>query len=157
MTLLPLPGEADHFTIACLDGPRAVSFALRGSPLRLLISHTVEVDGEKCHTVSYAYRLMTAEVKDAWLLRWEYFRRVPKPDYPYPLAHVHTNATFTDAGAEALLRKPASHLHVPTARVPLELVLWHLIVEWDVAPKTTHWQDVLRESLAGYEQRRTAS
>jgi hypothetical protein len=156
LTLLPLPGEAEHFTIACLDGSRTVSFALHGSPLRLLVSHTVEVEADKCHTVSYAYRLMTADAKDAWVLRWEYFRRPPRPDYPYSLAHVHANATLTDSGAETLLRKPYTHAHVPTARVPIELVFWHLIAEWGVCPKSDDWQAVLRESLSGYEERRTA-
>jgi hypothetical protein len=129
---------------------------LHGSPLRLMISHTVEVEGEKCHTASYAYRLMTAEAKDAWILRWEYFRRPPRSDYPYPLAHVHANAAATDSAAEALLRKPLPHAHIPTARVPIELVFWHLIAEWDVQPKRDDWQDTLTESLSGYEERRTA-
>jgi len=135
---------------------RISSFALFGSQLRLQVHHAVEVDGDKCHTVSYAYRLATADAKDAWLVRWEYLRRLPKPDYPYPLAHVHFNAAFNDADVEALLSKTAPHLHVPTARVPLELVLWHLIAEWKVAPKTADWQDLLRESLTGFEKRRTA-
>jgi hypothetical protein len=156
LTLLPLPGEAEHFTIACLDGTRAVSFALHDSALRLLIALTVDVDRDKCHTVSYAYRLVTAEAKHAWLVRWEYFRRRPKPDYPYPFAHVHANVAFTNPTVADLLAKPASHLHVPTARLPLELVLWHVIAEWGVKPRSTNWQEILRESLAGYEQRRTA-
>lgn len=67
-----------------------------------------------------------------WLLRWEYSRERPRADYAYPLAHIHA------------------------ARVPLELVLWHLIAEWGVTPKTDGWYDVLGESLAGFEQRRTA-
>ena len=121
-----------------------------------MISHTVEVEDEKCHTASYAYRLMTAESKDAWVLRWEYFRRRPRSDYPYPLAHVHANAAATDSDAEALLRKPFPHAHIPTARVPIELVFWHLIAEWDVQPKSDDWQDILSESLAGYQERRTA-
>jgi len=82
---------------------------VHGSTLRLLFSQTVEVVEAKCHTVTYAYRLATGETKDAWLARWEYFRRPPRPDYFYPLA------------------KPAPHLHLPTGRVPFELDLWHLI------------------------------
>jgi hypothetical protein len=135
---------------------RIVSLALHGSRLRLLIAHTVEVEGAKCHTVSYAYRLISTEAKDAWLLRWEYFRRPPRPDYPYPLAHAHANASFADPAAEKLLRKPAAHLHVPTARVALELVLWHLIAEWEILPKTSDWRQVLLDSLAGYHERHTA-
>jgi hypothetical protein len=44
---------------------------------------------------------------------------------------------------------------VPTARVPLELVLWHLISEWDVAPITDEWQGVLQNSLEGFADRRS--
>lgn len=120
------------------------------------MSHTVEVDGDKCHTVSYAYRLMTADTKDAWLIRWEYFRRPPKADYPYPLAHLHVNAAFTDRDVNRLLARPAAHLHIPTARVPFELVLWHLLAEWGVESKTEDWRKLLRDSLTGYEERRTA-
>ena len=153
---MPVPGQAEHFTLACVSDRRVVSLALHGSWLRLLVAHTVEVDRRKCHTVSYTYRLMSGEAKDAWLLRWEYFRHPPRPDYAYPLAHVHANATFTDPAAAPLLRKPAAHLHVPTARVALELVLWHLIAEWGIQPKTADWRRVLGDSLAGYHQRQTA-
>jgi hypothetical protein len=109
-----------------------VPFALLGSSLRLLLSQTIEVVQTKCHTVTYAYRLATGDAKTDWLVRWEYFRHPPTPDYAYPTAHVHINARLLDARAEARLVKPAAHLHLPTARVPLELVLWHLIAEWGV-------------------------
>ncbi len=156
LTLLAVPGQPDRFTIACLQDTRSVPFALHNSSLRLLFSQTVEVVEEKCHTVAYAYRLATGETKDAWLLRWEYFRRPPRPDYPYPLAHLHVNAALSDARVEERLAKPAPHLHLPTARVPLESILWHLIAEWGVQAKTDDWQERLRASLAGFEGRRTA-
>lgn len=156
LTLLAVPGHPNHFTIACLDGTRAVPFLLHGSPLRLLFSQTVEVVDEKCHTVTYAYRLATAEAKAAWLVRWEYFRQPPRADYAYPLAHLHINAALLDAAAEERLTKPAPHLHLPTARVALELVLWHLIAEWGVQAKTSDWQTTLQESLTGFEERRIA-
>jgi hypothetical protein len=154
--LIALPGQPDHFTIACLQDNRPVTFALHGSPLRLLFSQTVEVVETKCHTVTYAYRLAAGEAKDAWIARWEYFRRPPRPDYPYPLAHVHLNAALHDADAEQRLAKPAPHLHLPTARVALELVLWHLIAEWGVQAKTEDWPQRLHDSLTGFEERRTA-
>jgi len=76
---------------------------------------------------------MTADSKDAWLVRWEYFRRPPTPGYEYPLAHVHINAALLDRDAESPLSKPLPHLHIPTARVPFELAcgtcspsgVWH--------------------------------
>lgn len=88
-------------------------FALLGSSLRLLLSQTVEVNEGHCHTITYAYRLATGDAKSNWLLRWEYFRRPPKPDYPYPLAHAHINAALLDADVESMLVKPAPHLHCP--------------------------------------------
>lgn len=156
LTILAVPGYGDQFTIACLDGPRAAPFALFGSSLRLLLSQTVEVVEGRCHTVTYAYRLATGDAKNDWLVRWEYFRRPPRPDYPYPLAHAHVNATLLVTGAEDLLAKPTPHLHLPTARLPLELVLWHLIAEWGVHARTSDWRAVLQESLAGFEERRSA-
>ncbi|MGH2845607.1 MAG: hypothetical protein ACRDL0_06230 [Thermoleophilaceae bacterium] len=48
--------------------------------------------------------------------RWEYYRAPPRADYPYPPAHVHVNAVFRDGSA-------AGRLHIPTRRVPLELVV----------------------------------
>lgn len=124
--------------------------------MRLLLAQTVEVVERRCHTVTYAYRLAAGDAKSDWLVRWEYFRRPPTPDYPYPHAHAHVNAALHNRGAEARLAKPTPHLHIPTARVPLELVLWHLIAEWEVQPRTGDWQRTLRDSLAGFEQRRSS-
>jgi len=45
-------------------------------------------------------------------------------------------------------------LHVPTGRVPLELVLWDLIAEWDVKPKRDDWRELLQDSIDGFERRR---
>jgi hypothetical protein len=47
-------------------------------------------------------------------------------------------------------------LHIPTRRVPLELVIWHLIAEWRVTAKSDRWQGILRESIEGFDERRTA-
>ncbi|MGN6372592.1 MAG: hypothetical protein ACTHM1_06335 [Solirubrobacteraceae bacterium] len=45
-------------------------------------------------------------------------------------------------------------MHIPTARTALELVLWHLIAEWDVTPRREDWQELLEDSLDGLESRR---
>jgi hypothetical protein len=50
LTLVAVPGQPDHFTLACLQDNRPVTFALDGSPLRLLFSQTVEVVETKRHT-----------------------------------------------------------------------------------------------------------
>lgn len=131
-------------------------FGLLGSSLRLAVSQTVEVIEGRCHTASYAYRVASGDAKSDWLLRWEYFRRPPKPDYPYPLAHAHANAALPTTDAVAIADKPLPSLHLPTARVPLELVLWHLIAEWGVQARSPDWQDLLRASIAGFEERRSS-
>jgi hypothetical protein len=115
------------------------------------------VAGDKVHTASYAYRLGTEDRKDAWLVRWEYYRGPPKEDYEYPLAHVHVNAALLDQQAEEQLAKPLPHLHIPTARVPLELVVWHLLAEWGATSKTEDWRSLLRDSIRGFYERQTAS
>jgi hypothetical protein len=67
------------------------------------------------------------------------------------------NVSFAAEGATAHLGRPAAHLHVPTGRVPFELVVWHVLGEWDVASKARNWQTVLETSIAGFHERRTAS
>lgn len=126
LTILAAPGYDNQFTIACLDGPRAGPFALLGSSLRLLLSQTGEVIEGRCHTVTYAYRLSSGDAKSDWLLRWEYFGRPPRPDYAYPLAHAHVNAALLDADAEG------------------------------VETRTPDWQDLLRDSRAGFEECRSS-
>jgi hypothetical protein len=145
-----------HFTLARFEHGRIASFGLLGSSLRLSVVQTVEIEGEKVHTVTYHYRLAASDAKDAWFLRWEYSRRRPRPDYDYPLSHVHVKAAFLDREAEALLVDSAASLHIPTARVALELVLWHLIAEWGIRAKTPDWQNILSDSLEGFHERRTA-
>ncbi len=155
LSLVPIPGRETRYLLACFQNQERTPFVLHGVGERLFVQQAIEVVGDHCQTVSYAYRFQSAD--DVWLLRWEYSRERPKADYAYPLAHLHANAEFVErASAVARLDKTPSHLHIPTARVPLELVLWHLIPEWGVTPKTDGWFEVLDESLAGFERRRTA-
>ena len=149
LSLLPFPEDERAFEITRLVGAARAPFDLLGSPLRLFVRHTVVVIDGHCRTESYGYRLQSDEAAGSWLLRWEYFRDPPRPDYPYPLAHLHVNGTF---GRD----KPITPLHIPTSRVPLESVLWHLIAEWGIAPRSDAWQGLLSESVDGFNQRRTA-
>jgi hypothetical protein len=121
---------------------------LHGAGLRLFVRQTIVVVEGHCQTESYSYRLQAEESPQSWLVRWEYFRDHPRPDYPYPLAHLHVNGSFGTRGS-------ASRLHLPTRRVPLELVLWHLIIEWEVSSKIEAWQPTLTESITGFDERRT--
>jgi hypothetical protein len=109
----------------------------------------VVIDG-RCQTESYTYRLQSDLGLKSWLIRWEYHRDPPRPDYVYPAPHVHVHGRFSDS--EAIDR-----LHIPTRRVPLELVAWHLIAEWGVQSKSDDWQAILTESIKGFDERRTSS
>jgi hypothetical protein len=118
LTLLPIPRRDAHYNLACVQNRERVGFALHGVSERLFVQQAIEVAGDHCRTVSYAYRLQTGDDMKSWVLRREYFREPPRPDYEYALAHVHANADFVEpALAEARLDKPPSHLHIPTARV----------------------------------------
>jgi hypothetical protein len=130
-----------------------VPIELDGSPLRLLVHHNVVIVEDQPQTASYTYRLSSGDDKRDWVLRWEY-QRSPATDYDYPSAHLHANASFLDAGTE--MTNPLERLHVATARVAFELVLWHSIADWGVEPRTPDWRDILLASIAEFEERRTA-
>jgi hypothetical protein len=114
----------------------------------LLVQHDTEVNLEsgRCETVTYTYRL---ERDGKWVIRWEFFRKPPKPSYEYPLSHVHVNTATPNCPT-----KEFSHLHVPTRRVPLEMIHWHAIVEWGVAGKAG-WRAEIEKSIRGFEDRQT--
>ena len=150
LSLIPRPGPA-RFLIARLENGQPVPLELFGSSYRLYVEHVVEVDDDGLHTDSYTYTLQWSEDRASSLIRWEHSRERP-PGYRYVLSHVHVNGRFT-AGCVAM---PLPKLHIPTSRIPLELVLWHLIVEWGVKPKDPDWQKVLQDSLAKFEQSRRA-
>jgi len=40
--------------------------------------------------------------------------------------------------------------YIPTRRLHLELVIWHLITEWGVTPRTDDWRKVLDESIEAF-------
>jgi hypothetical protein len=115
---------------------------LDGVSLCLFVKHVVAIEDGRYRTDSYSYRLQPDWSPKSWLIRWEYVRDPPRGDYAYPPAHVHTNATFADG-------TPAGRLHVPTGPVSLELVLRHLIADWNVKPRTEDWEDILEQTAAG--------
>jgi hypothetical protein len=109
---------------------------LDGTAERLFVQHVVVVEHGHARTESYTYRLQAGASPRSWLIRWEYQR---VPDNAYPKAHVHVNGTFPDQAA-------IGALHIPTRMVSLELVLRHLITDWDVKPKSRDWEAILDES-----------
>ena len=122
---------------------------LLASSLRLFVRQILIVVDGHCPTESYEYRLQRDDARQSWLIRWEYLRNPPRPEYAYPAAQVHVDGEWERA--EALDR-----LRIPTRRMPLELVVWHLIAEWGVSPRSDGWQNILGESIEGFDERRTA-
>jgi hypothetical protein len=149
LSLIPLPYSPSAFELTRLVDQASAPLELDGTSAQLFVRQIIEVVDGHCRTEFYSYRLQAGESVGTWLVRWEYHRAPPKRDYPYPLAHVHVNAAFEDG-------IPAGRLHIPTRRVPLELVIWHLVAEWDVRPKIDEWRSVLAESIEGFDERRRA-
>jgi hypothetical protein len=120
-------------------GRQSAPLELPGTSCLLYVRQLIVVIGGHCQTESYTYRLQESDARDSWLIRWEYLRAPPHADYPYPPSHVHIRATFPGGTS-------ADRLHIPTEPVPLEHVVWHLIAEWGVQPRTADWLHILRES-----------
>lgn len=150
LSLIPDPRDEAVFQITRLVDNASAPLELRTNPgLYLFVRQVIEVVDGHCRTESYGYRLQSTEATESWLVRWEYLRERPRADYPYALAHVHVNARFSDD-------VELSRLHIPTRRVPLELVIWHAIAEWGVESRTAEWQHLLAASIEGFDDRRTA-
>lgn len=147
LSLIALPEDDAAFEITRLEGRVRAPLDLHGTSLRLFVRQTIVVVNSHCQTESYGYRLQSDASTASWLIRWEYFRDPPRPDYLYPLAHVHVNGQIEG--------NSLAGLHVPTGRIPLELVIWHLIAEWGVASRSDGWSAILRESISGFDARRT--
>jgi hypothetical protein len=145
-----VPAAADTFQLMRLVDGDIAPLELLGTTVRLFVRHVIVVKDGHCSTESYGYRLQTDESPASWLIRWEYHREPPRPDYLYARAHVHVRGTFPDG-------KQADRLHIPTRRVPLELVLWHLIAEWGVTPKQDDWRQQLERSIDGFDRRQRAT
>jgi hypothetical protein len=148
LALLPLPYSANAFELTRLVERASAPLELDGTSAHLFVRQIIDVVDGHCQVESYSYRLQADESVESWLIRWEYYRAAPRADYPYPLAHVHVNAAFADGST-------MGRLHIPTRRVPLELVIWHLIAEWDVAPRLDDWRGLLTQSIEGFDARRT--
>jgi hypothetical protein len=149
LSLIALPADPGTFEVTRFVERDSSSLELYGSTIRLFVRYVIVVKDGHCRIESYAYRLQAGESADSWLIRWEYQRDPRTADYPYVRAHVHVRGAFPDG-------KQAGGLHIPTRRVPLELVLWHLIADWDVKPKRDDWQQQLEASIDGFDGKRLA-
>lgn len=97
--------------------------------LSVLMVVRLEAGSVTTDACSIGYRCSEDYYGADWIFRYEYERRVATAgDYPYPVAHLHVNAT------PACYEGPKSFpsLHLPTRRLSLEVIIRHLIVEHDV-------------------------
>lgn len=147
--MAPIAGCPDAFRLTRLVDGDDAPLELDGTTARLFVQQVVAVQDGRCRTELYSYRLQTDASPRSWLIRWEYVRDPPPADYAYPRAHVHINATFADG-------TPVGRRHVPTRRIPLELVIRHLITDWGVKPRSEAWAAVLEESVAGFDDAQPA-
>lgn len=144
LSVEPIVGYPGGFELTrVLDGDD-VPLELDGTTARLYVQQIVVVEDDRCRTESYSYRLQEDVSPKSWMIRWEYRRDPPRADYPYARGHVHLNGTLFNG-------KPAGHLHVPAPKMPLELIIRHLITEWDVKPRTDNWEAILEDSAAGFD------
>jgi hypothetical protein len=150
LSLIQVPGDPGTFELTRLIDGDTAPLELYGTTVRLFVRYVIVVKDGDFSIESYAYRLQTGRSRASWLIRWEYQRDSPRSDYPYARAHVHVHGAFPDG-------QQADRLHIPTLRVPLELVLWHLIAEWGVKPKRDDWQQQLEASIDGSDLRQRAS
>ena len=107
----------------------------------------VSVRSGKVIVRDYGYRYSLSSNPDnaqQWIFRYEYSL---SPEENVPHAHLHLNAS---RGKQQL-----SHIHFPTARVSIEQVIAHLVIEHEVKPKRGDWLEYLSRSHKGFTQRRT--
>jgi hypothetical protein len=103
---------------------------------------------------SVGYRCSDDDHGEDWIFRYEYDRRAAaRGDYPYPIAHLHVNASPVCYEGS----KPFPDLHLPTRRLSLEEIVRHLIVEHGVPTIGSREEALgfLDEQQAEFERNRT--
>ena len=151
LSVRPIAGhDADAFELTRLVDDDYVPLELYGTRMCLLVRQIVVVADDRCRTESATFSLQADASPKSWLIRWDYVRDSSESEHAYPRAHVHINAAFADGA-------PVGRLHVPTRRVPLELVIRHVITDWNVKPRTEDWEAILEESAQGFSASLPAS
>ena len=85
---------------------------------------------------TYAYQASEGLEDPSPVFSYQYDRTASSP---YPRCHLHVHATPEDYTGN----KPFPRLHLPTRRISLEQVVWHLIQEHGVQPRREDWHEVL--------------
>jgi hypothetical protein len=107
-------------------------------------------------TLGYSYQYSTTSPEDPnWVLRYEYEVEPLDPRSRYPAGHLHVNAEPKEY-ARAATMKSFPALHLPTRRLAVEEIVWHLINEHTPGANASDkekWFTFLNESKAGYEEK----
>lgn len=92
----------------------------------------------RLQTLRTAYRYQAGHDLDdpKPLFVYEYNRNAPAQ---FPRCHLHVHATPHHDTPP----KPFSRLHLPTRRITLEQIVWHLIHDHGVQPRRPDWHDIL--------------
>ena len=131
-------------------GHQVARFPYRGRPapldngaflnveMTLRLNRTPEAGSPRLQTLRSAYRYQAGPDLDdpKPLFVYEYDRYAPPP---YPRCHLHVFAAPKDFE----LKRSFPRLHLPTRRITLEQIVWHLIQEHGVQPRRDDWQQVL--------------
>jgi len=157
VALIEAGAAPPHFDLLRRVAGVVTPIQLNGTSRVLMFQQKIEVVDGHCQTLTYTYRLQRTIDHRSWLCRWEYFRKPPKPDYLYPLAHFHVNAAQIEVREDGEIEFGTNigDKHFPTERVALEHILLHLIEEWGVRPLSPNYREILEESLEGFAERRT--
>lgn len=97
----------------------------------------------------YVYQRAVEENEASWIFRYEY-EREPAEGYPYPLAHLHVNASPDTYDAA----KAFSDLHLPVGArgITIEQLVRHLIAEHGLAPISPGWESTLEGAQKFFDE-----
>ena len=106
--------------------------------MTLRVNHSPNAGPPRLQTLRAAYRYQAGHNLDnpKPLFVYEYNRNAPPP---YPRCHLHVFATPDNYALE----RPFPRLHLPTRRITLEQIIWHLIHEHGVQPRRPDWHQIL--------------
>jgi hypothetical protein len=152
LSVSAIRGEGDTFRLARLVEREDAPLELYGTTARLYVRQVVVVEDGRPRMKSYEYRYQADESRKSWLIRWEYSRERPRPDYPYPLAHMHIRATSPDG--TPIDGHPVDRHHIPAgwagSPTPLEEIIRYLISDRGVKSKSKDWEAILDAPAAGF-------
>lgn len=124
--------------------------------VRVLDSLGPERKLNKMTTLSYSYQYSATSPEDPdWILRYEYEVEPLNPKAKYPAGHLHVNAKPENYDRVETVKDFPS-LHLPTRRLSLEEIVWHLINEHTPGISGAYKEEcfeLLNESKTGYEER----